>query len=46
MVNNEYDYIDSRCTVLNSEAYDLLKEGPAASVGRKIKKIPLQIKVR
>jgi hypothetical protein len=32
------------CTVLKSEAYDLLKEGPTATVGMKIKNIPLQIK--
>jgi hypothetical protein len=32
------------CTVLNSEAYDLLKEVPTATVGRKIQNIPLQIK--
>jgi hypothetical protein len=31
-------------TVLNSEACDLLKEGPTPTVGRNIKKISLQIK--
>jgi len=30
-------------TVLNSKAYDLLKEGPTATFGKKIKKIPVQI---
>jgi len=31
-------------TVLNSKAYDLLKEGPTATFGKKMKKIPVQIK--
>jgi len=31
-------------TVLNSEACDLLKEGPTARVGRDIKKNSVQIK--
>jgi hypothetical protein len=30
-------------TVLNSEECDLLKEGPAATVGKNIQKISLQI---
>jgi len=31
-------------TVLNSKAYDLLMEDPTAIFGKKIKKIPVQIK--
>ena len=44
VVKNESDYFEKMSTVLNSKAYDLPKEGPAVTTGRKIKKNPLQIK--
>ena len=36
MVKNESEYVQKLSTVLNSEAYDLLKESPTATVGRKV----------
>ena len=36
MLKNESDYFEKMSTVLNSEKYDLFKEGPTATAGRKI----------
>jgi hypothetical protein len=36
VVKNKSDYFEKISTVLNSEAYDLLKEGPTATIARKI----------
>ena len=38
VVKNESDYFEKMSTVLNYNAYDLLKEGPAGTTGREIKK--------
>ena len=38
VVKNESDYFEKMSTVLNCKAYDLLKEGPTATIGRKITK--------
>ena len=38
VVKNESDYFEKLSTVLNSEACDLLMEGPKTTIGRKIKK--------
>jgi len=36
VVKNESDYFEKMSTVLNCKAYDLLKKGPTATIGRKI----------
>jgi hypothetical protein len=36
VVKNESDYFEKTSTVLNCKAYDLLKEGPTATIGRKM----------
>ena len=38
VVKNKSDYFEKMITVLNSEACDLLMEGPKTTIGRKIKK--------